>query len=96
MLVRVDKKSSSWVWVGLLTTHLYQLEDRPMLADFDDFCLYLYVLVDDLWARVAPQYRRPGPPLTCSASELIPMVLAGECRGWDYETECVVAWQPQC
>ena len=52
-----------------------------MIADFEDFCLHLYVLVDDLWARIGDRYRRPGPAPACSDRELITMVLAGECRG---------------
>jgi hypothetical protein len=64
-----------------------------MIADFEDFCLYLYVLVDDLWAQLRHRYRRPGPAPACSDPELITMVLAGECRGWDQETELVAAWQ---
>jgi IS5 family transposase len=53
----------------------------------------MYVLVDDLWARIGHRYRRPGPAPTCSDSELITMVLVGECRGWDQETDLVAAWQ---
>jgi hypothetical protein len=64
-----------------------------MITDFEDFCLYLYVLVDDLWARVGQRYRRPGPAPACSDSELITLVLAGECRGWDQETDLLAAWQ---
>ena len=64
-----------------------------MIADFEDFCLYMYVLVDDLWTRLGPRYRRPGPAPACSDSELITMVLVGECRGWDQETDLVAAWQ---
>ncbi len=64
-----------------------------MITDFEDFCLYLYVLVDDLWAQIGWRYRRPGPAPTCSDSELITLVLAGECRGWDQETELLAAWQ---
>src|SRR5918912_229258 len=64
-----------------------------MIANFEDFCLYMYVLVDDLWARIDPRYRRPGPAPACSDSELLTMVLVGECRGWDQETELVAAWQ---
>jgi DDE family transposase len=64
-----------------------------MIADFEDFCLYMYVLVDDLWARVGHRYRRPGPPPACSDSELITLVLVSECRGWDQETELLAAWQ---
>ena len=64
-----------------------------MITDFEDFCLHLYVLVDDLWARVGPRYQRPGPAPACSDSELITLVLAGECRGWDQETDLLAAWQ---
>ena len=32
-----------------------------MIADFEDFCLYMYALVDDLWAQIGWRYRRPGP-----------------------------------
>jgi hypothetical protein len=64
-----------------------------MITDFEDFCLHLYVLVDDLWAQIGWRYRRPGPAPACSDSELITLVLAGECRGWDQETELLTAWQ---
>src|SRR5215217_5942743 len=64
-----------------------------MIADFEDFCLHLYVLVDDLWARIGARYRRPGPAPACSDSELITLVLAGACRGWDQETDLVASWQ---
>lgn len=64
-----------------------------MITDFEDFCLVMYVLIDDLWARIGHRYRRPGPPPACSDSELLTMVLVGECRGWDQETELVAAWQ---
>jgi Transposase DDE domain len=64
-----------------------------MIADFEDFCLYMYVVVDELWTRLRPRYQRPGPPPACSDSELITMVLVGECRGWDQETDLVAAWQ---
>ncbi len=33
---------------------------------FADLCLGMYVLVDELWARVGPWYRRPGPAPACS------------------------------
>jgi hypothetical protein len=64
-----------------------------MIADFEDFCLHLYVLVDDLWAQIGSRYRRPGPAPACSDSELLTLVLAGECRGWDEETELLAGWQ---
>jgi hypothetical protein len=64
-----------------------------MIAEFEDFCLWMYVVVDELWPAVARQYRRRGPAPACSDSELVTMVLVGECRGWDQETEAVEQWQ---
>lgn len=58
-----------------------------MIVDFDDFCLWIYVMVDDCYQQLGPLVRRPGPaPTTCSDSELLAMALIGECRGWDQET----------
>ena len=48
-----------------------------MITDFEDFCLSMYVVVDDLWARIGPRDRRPGPAPACSDSELLAMVLVG-------------------
>jgi hypothetical protein len=64
-----------------------------MITDFDDFCLYVYVIVDDIWDQIAPMFTRPGPAPLCSDSELITMTLVGECRGWDQETEMLSYWQ---
>lgn len=64
-----------------------------MINDFDDFCLWMYVLVDDIWQQIAPWFKRPGPEPLCSDSELITMALIGECRGWDVETEMLSEWQ---
>ncbi|CAA9233003.1 MAG: hypothetical protein AVDCRST_MAG26-1055 [uncultured Chloroflexia bacterium] len=58
-----------------------------MIADFDDFCLWIYVMVDTCYQQLAPLVRRPGPAPVCSDSELLTTVLVGECRGWDVETE---------
>lgn len=58
-----------------------------MLHSFEDFCTWMYVIVDDLYQQIAPLFRRPGPAPECSDSELLAMVLIGECRGWDLETE---------
>jgi len=63
-----------------------------MIEDFDDFCLWMYVLVDDLWREIAPLFRRPGPTAKCSDSELLTMTLVGECRGWDVETDLLSYW----
>ena len=64
-----------------------------MIANFEDFSLWMYVTVDDVWQRIAPRHARPGPAPACSDSELITMVLVGECRGWDLETDLVASWQ---
>ena len=58
-----------------------------MINDFDDFCTWKYMIVDDIWLQIASLFKRPGPAPTCSDSELITMALVGECRGWDVETE---------
>ncbi len=64
-----------------------------MIANFDDFCTWMYVIVDELWQRSAHHFRRPGPAPACSDSELITLVLVGECRGWDVETDLLHQWQ---
>lgn len=58
-----------------------------MIHDFDDFCLWTYTIVDDIWLQIAWLFRRPGPEPECSDSELMTMALVGECRGWDKETD---------
>jgi hypothetical protein len=58
-----------------------------MITEFEDFCTWVYVIVDDIWKTVAPFFARPGPCPTCSDSELIAMSLIGECRGWHMETD---------
>jgi len=65
-----------------------------MIHDFEDFCLYAYVIIDDVWQEIAPQFSRPGPKPQCSDSELITIALVSECRGWDTETELLDYWQP--
>lgn len=64
-----------------------------MIDSFDDFCLYMYVIVDDAMQQIAPLIKRRGPVPECSDSELITMVLVGECRGWDLETGMLSYWQ---
>jgi hypothetical protein len=53
----------------------------------------MYVVVDELWPVVAGWCRRPGPAPACSDSELVTMVLVGESRGWDEETDLVREWR---
>jgi len=64
-----------------------------MITDFDDFCLWVYVIVDDIWQQIAPLFKRRGPAPICSDSELIAMALIGECRRWDQETEMLSNWR---
>ena len=60
-----------------------------MIADFDDFCLWMYVVIDDLWRAVAGRCKRPGPEPVCSDSEVLTMIVVGEYCGWDQETEAL-------
>lgn len=64
-----------------------------MIADFDDFVTWMYVVIDDIWQQLRPLYQRPGPEPDCSDSELITMVIVGECREWDKETNLLGEWR---
>jgi hypothetical protein len=64
-----------------------------MIQDFNDFSLWVYYWVDEIWQQIGPWFKRPGPAPVCSDSELIAMVLIGECRGWDQETNLLSAWR---
>jgi len=65
-----------------------------MIVEFEDCCLWVYVLVDELWRQLPPAYKPSrGPAPGCSDSELLAMALAGECRGWHRETELVACWR---
>ncbi len=64
-----------------------------MINDFNDFCTWMYVVVDDIWLKIAPFFKRPGPAPECPDSELLAMALIGECRGWNMETEMLSQWQ---
>src|SRR5918998_165393 len=76
---------------GVLTTTAR--EDAMMIADFDDFSLWVYYIVDDICQQLQPLLRRPGPPPTsASDSELLAMAIIGECRGHDMETEMLSFW----
>lgn len=58
-----------------------------MIHDFEDFCLIVYAITDDLCQQLEPFLRRPGPTPKCSDSELIALCLIGECKGWDKESD---------
>jgi hypothetical protein len=77
---------------GVLTTTRAR-EDTMMIADFDDFSLWVYYIVDEICQQLSPLLRRPGPaPTTASDSELLAMAIIGECRGHDMETELLSFW----
>lgn len=64
------------------------------ITSFDDFCLWLYVTIDDWLQQHPAMTNRPGPvPTTCSDSELLTMALIGECKGCEVETELLVFWR---
>jgi hypothetical protein len=64
-----------------------------MIADFDDFVTWMFVIIDDLWQPIRHLYRRPGPaPTRCSDSEIITMAIVSECRSWDRETRALSEW----
>ena len=64
-----------------------------MITSFEDFCTWMYVVIDDLWIDLAPLRQRPGPDPVCRDSELITLAIVSECRGWATETDAVAAWQ---
>src|SRR5258708_23366646 len=64
-----------------------------MIENFDDFCLWMYVMVDDIWQQIEPLFKRPGPVSECSDSELLTMALVGECREWDKDTTMLSQWR---
>ncbi len=63
-----------------------------IVADFADFCLVTYTLVDDLWDQLPADLRPHGQQSKCSNSELLTMALVEECMGWDEETEAISRW----
>jgi IS5 family transposase len=64
-----------------------------IVADFADFCLVVYIIVDDLWDALPTECKPRGPQAPCSNSELLTMVLVEECMGWDEETEAINQWR---
>ncbi len=64
-----------------------------MITQFDDFCLWAYIVIDDIWQHLRPLLTHPGPQPICSDSELITLAIVGECRGWDKETDLIQEWE---
>lgn len=51
-----------------------------MIAEFEDFCLWMYMVVDELWDRLPASDKRGGSPApACSDGELL--TLAAEWPG---------------
>jgi len=63
-----------------------------MITNFDDFCTWAFVLIDDLYKPLKPLLKRSGPKAECSDSELITLAIVGECKGWNQETELISEW----
>src|SRR5215472_1806801 len=68
-------------------------EDSPMIDNFADFCVWTYVVVDDIWQQIGPLLRHPGPAPVCADSEVLTVARVGECRGWDQETQLLGEWR---
>ena len=64
-----------------------------MITEFEDFCTWVFAVVDDIWKQISPFFKRLGPAPVCSDSELIAMALIGECCGWHMETELLSCWK---
>lgn len=64
-----------------------------MITDFDDFCLWVYCIVDEIYQAIEPLLGLRGPRSVCSNSELIAMSIIGECRGWELETNLLSEMQ---
>jgi len=63
-----------------------------MITNFDDFCTWAFVVIDDLYQAVKPALKHSGPPAACTDSELITLAIVGECKGWNNETELISEW----
>jgi len=63
-----------------------------IVADFADFCLCAYVLVDDLWDGLPAWVKPRGQQSKCSNSELLTMLVVEERMGWDEETAAISRW----
>lgn len=64
-----------------------------IVADFADFCLVVYMLVDDLYRALPACVKPRSSSDVCSDSELLTMALVAECIGWDEERVAISRWQ---
>ena len=63
-----------------------------MIANFEDFCLFCYVTIDDCYRALPAAVKPRGMASACSDSELLTMAVVAECMGWDAETEAISRW----
>jgi hypothetical protein len=47
---------------------------------FDDFCIWMFVLIVNIWQVSGPLYRQPDPPSAFLDSEFLTLVIVGECQ----------------
>ena len=79
----------------------FQEEYSIAHQSFEDFILIIYVLIDDLYKKVAPnqvKYRRNIDKALLSDSEIITIALCGELVGVDSEnvrTQSIQSHSPQ-
>lgn len=64
-----------------------------IVADFADFCLVVYMLVDDLYRTLPACVKPRSSSDVCSDSEVLTMALVAECMGWDEESVAISRWQ---
>jgi len=64
-----------------------------MISNFEDFCLYMYVIVDDIWQQIAPLFSRPGPQPLCSDSDVI-LCPGQRVQGGIKRSELLDHWTP--
>ncbi len=60
-----------------------------MIADFEDLCLMMYVLIDDRYCALPAALKPRGEQAGCSDREMLTMLVVSECMGWHRETEHV-------
>jgi len=71
-----------------------------VIPDFAALCLRLFVAIDDHYRALSPDLKPRGEQAMCSDSELLTMLVVGECMGWhqsgkvpfQWETEHVSQW----
>lgn len=69
-----------------------QSEGRQMIDAFEEMCIWVYVVLDDLYREMEMGGHRRGPQPQCSDSELLTIIVVSECKGWENETEWYYHW----